>query len=140
MRKSVQFTPAKTRAIHPHAWIWEPLETEPSFLLRPMFGMRALYLDGKLMLCFATKSEPWRGLLIATDREQHTSFLADFPSLLPHPILPKWLYLSESTEAFDSTAQQLLSLLKNRDPRIGVLPEVKKPRNSLKRKTDLGKC
>jgi hypothetical protein len=128
MRQSTTKTQAKVLPIHPHGWLWEPLEVEASFLLRPMFGMKALYLDGKLMLCFAAKSEPWCGLLIATEREWHAALLVDFPSLLPHPILPKWLYLSEFTESFDSTAQQLLSLVKSRDPRIGIFPKVKKPK------------
>ena len=139
MRSSLAKSRATVPPMHPHAWLWESLEAESSFLLRPMFGVKALYLDGKLMLCFAAKSEPWCGLLIATDQERHVPLLIDFPNLLPHPILSKWLYLSESTETFDSTAQQLLSLVKSRDPRIGVLPEVKRPRNYLKRKTDLGK-
>lgn len=137
MRSSSAKYRATVPQIHPYAWLWESLEEESSFLLRSMFGLKALYLDGKLMLCFAAKSEPWRGLLIATDRKWHASFLIDFQSLSPHPILSKWLYLPESTEAFDSTAQQILSLVKSRDPRIGVLPEVKKSRIHLKRKTDL---
>jgi hypothetical protein len=46
--------------------------------------------------------------------------------LSPHPILPKWLYLAESTKEFETTAQRLVSLAKARDPRIGVIPAVKK--------------
>jgi hypothetical protein len=137
MRSSSAKYRATVPQIHPYAWLWESLEAESSFLLRPMFALKALYLDGKLMFCFAAKPEPWRGLLIATDRERHSSLLVDFPELVPHPILPKWLYLSESTGSFDSTAQELCSLVKNRDPRIGILPEIKKSRKNLKRKTDL---
>jgi hypothetical protein len=129
MRGLISSTRAKAEIIHPLAWLWEPLEAEPSFLLRPMFGVKALYLDGKLMLCFAAKTEPWRGLLIATDRERHAALLVDFPILHPHPILPKWLYLAEATESFESTAVHLVSLVRQRDPRIGIIPKPKKSKN-----------
>ena len=134
MRRSIAFTHPKTKAIHPHAWLWENLESEHSFLLRPMFGLKALYMDGTLMLCFAAKTEPWRGLLIATDRERQTALIAEFPILSPHPILPKWLYLAEASENFETAAVQLVSLVRQRDSRIGVIPKIKKA----KKKSSLG--
>lgn len=112
---------------HHHAWLWEPLESDPTFVLRSMFGAKAVYLDGKLMLCFIARAEPWRGLLVCTDRERHPALLADFPALAPHPVLPKWLYLPESCEEFETIAQKLVTLARRRDPRIGVVPEAKKP-------------
>lgn len=112
--------------IHPHAWLWEPLETDASFVVRSMFGTKAVYLDGKLMFCFATKREPWSGVLVATDHPHHASLVAEFPALVPHPILPKWLYLSESAEAFEQTAGRLVRLARRRDPRLGVVPSSKK--------------
>ncbi|HMO14786.1 MAG TPA: hypothetical protein PKD64_06445 [Pirellulaceae bacterium] len=121
---------AKAKVIHPYAWLWEPLESEASFLLRPMFGAKAVYLDGKLMLCFIAKDEPWRGVLIATDREYHASLTADFSNLSPHPILKKWLYLSESLDNFESVADQLVRLVRQRDSRIGVTPQPKKRRGA----------
>lgn len=51
----------KAVRIHPYAWLWEPLAADPTFLLRPMFGTRAAYLDGRLVLCFAARGQPWRG-------------------------------------------------------------------------------
>ena len=117
------------RTVHPHAWLWEPLEAEPSFVLRSMFGAKAAYLDGKLMLCFCASAEPWRGVLVCTDRPHHAPLVSAFPALGPHPILPKWLYLPESTDAFEAVAQRLVSLARARDPRLGVLPQPKrKPR------------
>lgn len=112
--------------IHPHAWLWEPLEADPTFVLRAMFGTKAVYLDGKLVFCFATKREPWRGLLVATDRRHHASLLAEIPALTPHPILPKWLYLSEATDVFESKAEHLVRLVRQRDERIGVVPSPRK--------------
>jgi hypothetical protein len=114
------------RRVPPHAWLWEPLQDEASFVRRAMFGTQAVYLDGKLMFCFATKGEPWRGVLVATERAHHAALLADFPALTPHPVLPKWLYLRESLDAFERTAERLVALARRRDPRLGVLPQPKR--------------
>jgi hypothetical protein len=116
----------RIRRVHPHAWIWEPLEEDPTFVLRSMFGTKAVYLDGRLVLCFAASDEPWRGVLVATERESHGPLVAEFPSLAPHAILPKWLYLPESADDFEKVAQRLVALAGNRDPRIGVIPKPRK--------------
>lgn len=121
---------ALVRLVHPHAWIWEPLETDPTFVLRAMFGARAVYLGGRMVLCFSAKSEPWRGVLICTDQSQHAALMAEFPVLRPHPVLPKWLYLSESAAGFESIAAKLVQLVRARDPRIGIEPQ---PRARAKR-------
>ena len=112
--------------IHPHAWLWEEVEHEPSFVLRAMFGAKAVYLHGLMIFCFSARTEPWRGMLICTDRTRHASLTNDFPSLVPHPVLPKWLYLSESTADFETTATKLIRLARQRDPRIGLVPQIKK--------------
>ena len=126
MAKTRQASRAKAQHLHPYAWLWESLESEPSFLLKSMFGCRAIYLDGKIVLCFAAKSEPWRGILVPTDRERHASLIAEFPTLSPHPILPKWLYLRDAADDFEKTSQLLVKLVHARDPRIGVIPKLKK--------------
>ena len=113
---------------HPYRWLWEPLESEPTFLLRPMFGGRAAYLDGKLVLYFSAKKDPWRGVLVCTERVHHSSLLAEYPDLVPHPVLPKWLYLPEHTERFEYTAALLTARAKHRDPRLGVISPPKKHR------------
>ncbi|HTO05406.1 MAG TPA: hypothetical protein VL069_16980 [Opitutus sp.] len=114
------------KRVHPHAWLWEPLETMPSFVVRAMFGTKAVYLDGKLVLCFSAQTEPWRGVLVCTDRIHHASLHAEFPALKPHPILPKWLYLRESVDEFESVAACLVKKVQSRDERIGVLPKPRK--------------
>jgi hypothetical protein len=119
-------TIGKTRRVHPYQWLWESLETDPTFLLRPMFGCQAVYLDGRLTLCFSAKREPWRGVLACTDRIHHASLLAELPELSPHPILPKWLYLPESAGRFEPVAERLVALARRRDPRLGVSPQPKK--------------
>jgi hypothetical protein len=116
----------RIKSVHPHAWLWEPLEAEASFVLGAMFGSRAVYLDGKLVLCFSAKAEPWRGVLVCMDRKDHALLKAQFPMLSPHPILGKWLYLPEAADQFERVAEQLVMLAKQRDPRIGVVPQPKK--------------
>jgi hypothetical protein len=120
----------RARPVHPHAWLWEPLEADPGFVLRPMFGTRAAYLDGRLVLCFAARPEPWRGVLVATDRSRHAALRADWPELAPHPVLPKWLYLPESADGFERVAEKLVQLVRRRDPRIGVVPAPRSRRES----------
>ncbi len=119
----------RAKAIHRHAWLWEPLESDPTFVLRSMFGTKAVYLDGRLTLCFSTGEEPWRGVLVATDHVRQQSLRAEFPDLTPHPILPKWLYLAEVADDFERLAEKLVRLARARDPRIGVVP---KPRKTAK--------
>ncbi len=128
MREPFEKSFARARLVHPYQWLWEPLETDPTFVLRSMFGAKAVYLNGKLMLCFCASEEPWRGMLVCTDRSHHASLQADFPELTPHPILPKWLYLPESSDTFERTGARLVALARRRDPRIGVTPQPKKKR------------
>jgi hypothetical protein len=116
------------RRVHPYAWLWEPLESDPTFVLGAMFGTRVVYLAGRLVLCFAAREEPWRGVLVCVEREHHASLMAQFPSLSPHPILPKWLYLQEAGDGFERTAEKLVALAGERDPRIGIVPKPMKGR------------
>lgn len=110
----------RVKPVHPYAWLWEPLELDPRCVLRAMFGTKAAYVDSRLVLCFAAKAEPWRGVLVCTERQHHALLIAQFPALKPHPILAKWLYLPESAAAFETTAQRLVALAGARDPRLGV--------------------
>ncbi len=121
-------TLGRARIVHRLAWLWEPLEPDPAFVLRTMFGAKAAYLDGKLALCFCAGEEPWRGLLVCTDRSRHASLIAEFPELTRHAVLPKWLYLPESADTFERSATILVSHARHRDPRIGVASKPRKKR------------
>jgi hypothetical protein len=110
------------RLVHPHAWLWEPLESDATFVLGAMFGTKVVYLDGRLVLCFASRADPWRGVLVCMERGHHASLTARFPSLKPHPVLPKWLYIAESEDDFERVAEQLVKLAGQRDPRVGIAP------------------
>jgi hypothetical protein len=113
---------------HRHAWLWEPLEGRPGFALRAMFGAKAVYLDGRMVAAFCTKAEPWRGLLVCTSREHHEALRAEFPMLVSHPVLSKWMYLPEADDAFEAVAQKILRLAAAGDPRIGIVPPPRKKR------------
>lgn len=118
--------------VHRYQWLWEPLEDDATFVLRSMFGAKAAYLDGRMVLCFSAGDEPWRGLLVCTDRTQHEALIASFPALSPHSILPKWLYLPESAPTFERDAEKLVQLARKRDLRIGI--EAKTKRKPAKRR------
>jgi hypothetical protein len=134
MRPQFEKSLGRARPVHRHQWLWEPLEAEPGFVLRTMFGAKAVYLDGKLMCCFCAGEEPWRGMLVSTDRTRHAALQAEFPELTPHPILPKWLYLPETADRFERIAVRLVACARQRDPRIGVVPSPK-PRRPVARDT-----
>lgn len=113
--------------MHRYQWLWEPLEDDATFVLRAMFGAKAAYLDGRMVLCFSAGEEPWRGVLVCTDKSRHDALIASIPALVPHTILPKWLYLPESTPTFERDAEKLVQLARKRDSRIGIEAKGKRP-------------
>ncbi|MBZ5645085.1 MAG: hypothetical protein LAO19_20180 [Acidobacteriia bacterium] len=116
---------SKAKRPHPLQWILEPVEAEPSFFQKHMFGCQAAYLHGRLVLVLAAQEDPWNGLLVCTSREFHAALIRDYPALQPHPVLPKWLYLERSCDAFEETAEQLAQQVIRNDPRIGVEPSAR---------------
>ena len=52
------------------------------------------------------------------------------PALQAHPVLGKWLYVSQSDPAFESTVESVTALVLARDLRIGVEPKPKKRRSA----------
>mgnify|MGYP002631917352 CR=1 FL=1 len=116
----------KTKAVHRHLWLIEPLEEEPTYLIKAMFGGKAVYLDGRFVLFLADKEEPWRGVLVPMERDQHAAVIADLTTLSPHPVLPKWLYLPEAEDSFEKDAQWLVMRIRARDRRIGIVPPAAK--------------
>lgn len=128
----------KQRAIakpaHPLAWLFEPLEDRPTYMRRKMFGCEAAYLNGRLMLVLASGAEPWNGVLVATSREFHAALQAQWKPLKAHPVLGKWLYLSQNNPAFDSIATAIVEHIRQGDARIGVEPRPKRRKRAGNRK------
>ena len=118
----------RLKKIHSLQWIFEPLESRPEFHQKKMFGCQAGYMYERLVLVLADGDEPWNGLLIPTEREFHSSLQKEFPNLIPHPVLGKWLYSSQGSSDFEEIAMILVNHVKTEDPRLGVNPKPKKPK------------
>ena len=115
--------PAPPNSYRPLA---EDLLCLPGAELKRMFGAEAIYVEGLMLLVLADKEPPWNGLLFPAERENHAAILDEFGYLVPHAVLPKWLYLSADQDHFEARAQPLLACLLNRDERFGVIPKPKK--------------
>ncbi|CAH2900092.1 MAG: FIG00462619: hypothetical protein [uncultured Paraburkholderia sp.] len=107
-------------------WVFDPLNDDAGFMRKRLFGFEAAYMDGLLCLSVGNGEEPWNGLLVCTSRERHADLIREFPELAPHPVLGKWLYLSQRNEDFEAIADRLVKLVSRRDSRIGVEPGAKK--------------
>ena len=76
-----------------------------------------------LLLVEPTKSGRWNwhGVLVCTDYEHHASIQAEFPALMPHEVLRKWLFIDSTHEDFESTMEAVAKRIANNDPRFGIL-------------------
>lgn len=120
------------RKQHPLQWLVEPLTEETSYVEKPMFGCEACYLHGRLALVLADGDEPWNGLLIPTERDFHGSVIKDFKGVVQHPVLKKWLYVSQSSEDFETIASDIVEAVRMNDPRLGVEPKERALKRSRK--------
>ena len=134
-KKIVSRKTPKIREENPLLWIFEPFMAREDFARRRMFGHDALYLRGRLQLLVgASGEEPWNGMLVATSREHHDGIRGSAPSLEPHSVLGKWLYISQSHAEFETTVSQVQALLRRNDERIGVESGAKKKRATQSRR------
>lgn len=130
--RAASVRPRAARPEHPLEWLAEPILDDPGFEMKSWFGGRSLMLDGKHQLFLSAQGEPWQGVLVCTFHEHQPSLLAEFPALLRHPVLGKWLYLPESAETFERDAKRLVQLARARDPRLGVASSAKKKKRAAK--------
>src|SRR5580698_3705257 len=105
-----------------HEWIFDAFAEHPTFFTKSMFGCLAVYLFERQMLLLVepTKSGRWNwhGVLICTDYEQHASLQAEFPALLPHEVLRKWLFIGSTHEDFEPTMEAVAARVVSNDPRF----------------------
>jgi len=114
------------RRLNRHLWLVDELRELPTCDVRPMFGAQACYLNELLVLVLCDKEEPWRGVLVPCERDQHAAITREFPALAPHPVLPKWLYLPESAPAFERDARKIVTCIRRLDARFGIVPPAKR--------------
>jgi len=98
-----------------------------------MFGGLAAYLMDHLVMVLTESpgeksyrgedypTDIWNGILFPTEREHQASLRSSFPSLVPHPVLGKWLYLPAGTDDFEEVTIELGELIAGGDHRLGVL-------------------
>ena len=127
--KNSKFGPLKTKKEHALQWVFETLVDRTDFIQKRMFGCLAGYLGDRIVLVLADKESPWNGVLVPTERSYHEAICGQFPTLVPHPVLGKWLYLDQGQEDFEKTVEGILRLIQQTDTRIGVIPKPKKRRN-----------
>ncbi|WP_374000951.1 hypothetical protein [Bdellovibrio bacteriovorus] len=123
-------------------WIYEFFAEKSDAIIKSMFGGLALYYQGQLKFLLSENPgdysyrgqkydfEIWNGVLIATDRIHHDSLLKQFPFLVNHPVLPKWLYLPFTFEGWEDRIELILRLAKTSDPRVGIWPQEKSRKKS----------
>ncbi|HEX4227238.1 MAG TPA: hypothetical protein VHZ07_01115 [Bryobacteraceae bacterium] len=110
-----------------HEWILDPFADQPSFFTKSMFGGLAAYLFQRQMLVLVepTKSGRWKwhGVLVCTGYQHQASIQAEFPALMPHEVLRKWLFIDSTHEDFESTMEGVARRVVSNDPRFGILPK-----------------
>lgn len=126
-------------------WVEELLP--PGYIKKPMFGGFAYYYEARFVLCLFEKTgdrhfknknydfELWNGCLFPMERENHATILTQYPFLIHHPVLPKWLYLPTDTEAFESNVEILLKEIRKRNLKFGIIPKskIKKTNKAIKK-------
>lgn len=92
--------------------------------------MDAAYIDARLCITAGDRKEPWNGMLVCTSQDHHASLIDEMPALQVHPVIGKWLYVSQTHPEFETVVTQIVSIVLARDPRIGVEPKPKSRRKA----------
>lgn len=117
---------AKIKYLNSLNWIFEPLQNHPEFFQKKMFGCEAGYLNGRLVLMLADSKEPWNGILIPTNHEHHALLQKNYPELQKHPVLGKWLYISQIHPNFEEVASEIIKEILKGNSLIGVEPKTRR--------------
>ncbi|WP_116138945.1 hypothetical protein [Trinickia diaoshuihuensis] len=112
------------------SWILDAFERDPTYVRKRMFSMDAAYIDARLCITAGDRQEPWNGMLVCTSQEHHATLIEEMPALQVHPIIGKWLYVSQTHPEFETVVARIVSIVLARDPRIGVEPTSKRSRKA----------
>ena len=113
------------------------LEAFDELYTKRMFGGLAVYVHGRMVMVLMETAgvqeyrgkrydiDLWDGILLSVEREVHSSLINEFPSMFPHPVLSKWLYLPQTVDDFEDVALEIAQAIGRNDLRFGILPKVK---------------
>lgn len=100
---------------------------EESYYIKRMFGCQMICLHNQMCLGLTDslgksyrgknyKVDPWYGVMVMTSKEFHSALQKQFPWLIPHPVLGKWLFLPGKDKDFEDRAALLVeaAILNNR--------------------------
>ena len=117
-----------------HEWIFDAFAGRPTFFTKRMFGGLAAYVHERQMLVLVQPTKTgrwkWHGVLVCTGQEHHASIRAEFPALMPHTILRKWLYIDSAHEDFEPTMEAVARRMAKNDRRFGIVPAMSKRRKT----------
>lgn len=117
------------------SWVEELLPVD--HLRKRMFGGFAYYVEEKLILVMFESEgntvyrgqrypfEIWNGCMFPVEKEMQNQVLQQFPVLVSHPVLAKWLYIPLETEDFEFHVQSILREIRRRNPLFGTVPKAK---------------
>jgi hypothetical protein len=115
-------------------WIFDAFAGRPTFFTKRMFGGLAAYLHERQMLVLVEPTKTgrwkWHGVLVCTGHEHQPSIRADFPALMPHAILQKWLYIDSAHADFEATMEGVAKRMAKNDRRFGIVPVMSKRRQT----------
>lgn len=128
-------------------WV-EDLLPEDEYRRKAMFGGFGYYLGDKMVLATFESTgnrtykrkkydfEIWNGCMFPVDHELQEKALARCPFLIPHPILPKWLYLPLETENFEELVTEVMAQVVKPTSFWGSIPKPKSSKKKRAKKDD----
>lgn len=113
--------------VHTFEFLKDLATEEDSYFVKRMFGCQMICLHHKMCLGLTDsrgktyrgkkyKVDPWYGVMVVTDKSSHPNLLKQFPWLIPHPVLGKWLFLPGTDMDFEERATELVeaAIINNR--------------------------
>src|SRR5215472_10255234 len=122
----------KQRKPIPHAFVLDALSPLSPYT-RPMFGCLAIYVKDKIVLILRDKptNTADNGVWLATTEEHHASLRREFPNMRSIQVLGRevthWQVLPTDAADFEEAALRAAELVLARDPRIGKIPQSRRP-------------
>ena len=123
----------RPRSTVPHEFVLDTLAPVSPWT-HPMFGCTAVYVGEKIVLILRQKPSYERdnGVWLATTHEHHESLREDFPNMRSIELLGEsvsnWQVLPVDAPDFEESAMRACELVVAGDPRIGKVPNSRKPK------------